>query len=121
MAPAVWAVFALTLSLDVLGQTAFKLGLRAIGDASRGSAFWLAIAKSPWIAAGVAGYAIEAGTWMYVLGHAPMSVVGPMAALAYVGALVAGRVALGERLHADRIGGAMLVTVGAALLALTTR
>ena len=90
MSLTIWLLFALTVVLDVWGQTAFKLGLVRISTNASGAVFWQGVALNPWIITGIAGYAAEAFCWMYVLGHAPLSVVGPMAALAYVGAVLAG-------------------------------
>jgi len=114
-APA-WLLFGLTVLLDVFGQTAFKLGLDRMAEGLAGSDFWRAVATSPWIVAGFLGYCVEAVSWMYVLGHAPLSIVGPMAALSYVGAVLTGRLFLGERPRARRWIGAGLVTVGAGLV-----
>jgi drug/metabolite transporter (DMT)-like permease len=114
-APA-WLLFGLTVLLDVFGQTAFKLGLDRIADGAAGRTFWRAVAVSPWIVAGFLGYCVEAVCWMYVLGHAPLSIVGPMAALSYVGAVLTGRLFLGERPRARRWIGAGLVTIGAGLV-----
>jgi len=111
----VWGLFALTVALDVFGQTAFKLGLHRIGEAT-GAGFWRGVATSPWIVAGFLGYCVEAVSWMYVLGHAPLTVFGPMATLSYVGAVLSGRLFLGERPRARRWLAAGLVTVGAALV-----
>ncbi|WP_372784265.1 EamA family transporter [Phenylobacterium sp.] len=111
-----WFLFGLTVVLDVFGQTAFKLGLDRIGDGAEGAAFWRAVASSPWVIAGFLGYCLEAASWMYVLGHAPLSIVGPMAALSYVGAVMTGRLFLGERPRARRWIGAGLVTLGAGLV-----
>jgi drug/metabolite transporter (DMT)-like permease len=108
-----WFLFGLTVLLDVFGQTAFKLGLDRI---AAGAPFWRAVAVSPWVLAGFAGYCVEAVSWMYVLGHAPLSIVGPMAALSYVGAVFAGRLFLGERPRARRWLAAGLVTLGAGLV-----
>lgn len=116
----VWGLFAVTILLDVGGQTAFKLGLAPI-SASRGARFWEALASSPLVVAGVAIYGLEACTWMYVLGHAPMSVVGPMAALSYVGAVVTASRLLRERVSRSRWWGAVLVSVGSACLAASAR
>lgn len=115
MGPISWLLFALTVVLDVFGQTAFKLGLDRIADGG-GVTFWRAVAVSPWVIAGFAGYCVEAVSWMYVLGHAPLSIVGPMAALSYVGAVLTGRLFLGERPRARRWLGAGLVTLGAGLV-----
>jgi len=109
-------LFGLTVVLDVFGQTAFKLGLDRIGDGAEGAAFWRAVGTSPWVIAGFLGYCVEAVSWMYVLGHAPLSIVGPMAALSYVGAVITGRLFLGERPRARRWIGAGLVTLGAGLV-----
>ena len=116
MSALVWLLFALTVVLDVFGQTAFKRGLGRIGDESSGLAFWRAVALSPWILGGFAGYCVEAVSWMYVVGHAPLSVVGPMAAMSYVGAVLAGRLFLGETAGRRRWIGAGLVTIGAGLV-----
>ncbi|MDB5449383.1 MAG: hypothetical protein JWQ46_439 [Phenylobacterium sp.] len=111
----VWGLFALTVVLDVFGQTAFKLGLDRLGE-SRGLAFWRAVALSPWIVAGFLFYCVEAAAWMYVVGHAPLSVVGPMAALSYVGAVLSGQLFLGETPGPRRWIAAGLVTLGAGLV-----
>lgn len=121
LTPAVWGLFVLAMALDVLGQTAFKSGLRRIAGSSTPTQFWSSVVLSPLILAGVAGYAFEACAWLYVLGHAPMSVMGPMAGLSYVGAVFAASFLLHERVGTVRLAGAILVTVGAALLASTTR
>lgn len=111
-----WFLFGLTVVLDVFGQTAFKLGLDRIGDGAQGAAFWRAVAVNPFVVTGFLGYCVEAVSWMYVVGHAPLSVVGPMAALSYVGAVLAGRLFLGERPRARRWLAAGLVTLGAGLV-----
>lgn len=115
MTPTMWLLFGLTVVLDVFGQTAFKLGLDRIGDVD-GAAFWGKLALSPWILAGLAGYCVEAVSWMFVVGHAPLSVVGPMASLSYVGAVLTGRLFLGETPRPRRWIAAGLVTLGAALV-----
>jgi undecaprenyl phosphate-alpha-L-ara4N flippase subunit ArnE len=119
MSALVWVLFAITVGLDVWGQTAFKFGLTSIESAGLERPFWLSVALSPWIIAGFLSYAVEACCWMYVVGHAPLSAVGPMAALSYVGAVAAGRLFLGERPSARRWTGAGLITLGACLLAVS--
>lgn len=111
-----WFLFGLTVILDVVGQTLFKLGLDRNEDGLAGWAFWAAVAGNPWIFAGIASYAVEAVCWMFVLGHAPLSAVGPMAALSYVAAIVAGRLFLGERAGRRRWLAAGLITLGAGLV-----
>ena len=116
MSALAWLLFALTVVLDVFGQTAFKLGLDRFGEKDAGIAFWRAVATSPWILGGFVGYCVEAVSWMYVVGHAPLSAVGPMAAMSYVGAVLAGKLFLGETASRRRWIAAGLVTVGAGLV-----
>jgi len=113
----VWLLFAFTVVLDVWGQSAFKVGLNQIEASHAPAPFWMKVARNPWIIAGFLSYVIEASCWMYVVGHAPLSVVAPMAALSYVGAVAAGRLFLRERAGGKRWLGAGLVTIGAGLLA----
>ena len=115
MSGLVWGLFALTVVLDVFGQTAFKLGLDRLHQ-DEGLVFWRAVARSPWIGAGFAGYCVEAVSWMYVIGHAPLTVVGPMAAMSYVGAVLSGRLFLGETPKPRRWIAAGLVTLGAGMV-----
>jgi drug/metabolite transporter (DMT)-like permease len=117
----IWTLFTLAIALDVAGQTAFKLGLGGVEGRTEGLAFWRALITNPWILAGVAGYVIEGGAWIYVLGHAPLSVVGPMAALAYVGTVLSSSLLLGEVVGPRRWLGTLFVSLGAALLASSVR
>ncbi len=117
MSPLVWVLFFATVALDVWGQTAFKLGLERVPEGASGLAFWKGVVLNSWILGGFFGYCFEACFWLYVVGHAPLSVVGPMAALAYVGAVVSGRLFLGEHAGKRRWLGAGLITLGAACLA----
>jgi drug/metabolite transporter (DMT)-like permease len=116
VSPLVWILFFMTVSLDVWGQTAFKLGLEGTSKSLSGVGFWVAVAANPWVVGGFLGYCVEAACWMYVMGHAPMSVVGPMAATSYVGAVISGKLFLGEVAGRRRWIGAGLVTIGAALV-----
>jgi drug/metabolite transporter (DMT)-like permease len=74
------------------------------------------VAANVWVIAGFLGYCVEAVAWMYVVGHAPLSVVGPMASMSYVGAVLAGHLFLGEAAGRRRWIGAGLVTIGAGLV-----
>jgi drug/metabolite transporter (DMT)-like permease len=121
ISPGVWSLFCVTILLDVAGQTAFKMGLGRIPSAVHGAAFWRVLASNGLILGGIALYALEACTWMYVLGHAPLSVVGPMAALSYVGAVIAGATLLDEPVGPGRWWGAALVSLGSALLAVSSQ
>ncbi len=121
ISPLVWGLFAVTVAMDMWGQIAFKLGLNGLDQAvSRGSGsrvgFWFAVVANPWVMAGFAGYVVEMLCWLYVVGHAPLSVIGPMAAIAYVGVVLAGKLFLHEQPDLRRWVGAGLVSLGAAIL-----
>lgn len=115
MTPLLVLLFALTVVLDVVGQTAFKLGL----DASSGAPLWKRVVTSPLAMAGFAAYALEIVLWLAVLSRAPLSVAFPLAALAYCGVLVASRFVLHERVSSRRWLGASIVTLGVALVCLS--
>lgn len=116
MTPFLALLFTATLVLDVLGQTAFKLGL----EASSGAPLWRRVATSPMTMAGFGAYALEIVLWLAVLSRAPLSVAFPLAALAYCGVLATSRFVLGERVSPRRWLGASIVTLGVALVCLST-
>jgi drug/metabolite transporter (DMT)-like permease len=113
--PLLVLLFALTVALDVFGQTAFKLGLSQPSEA----ALWRRVLTSPLTMAGFFAYGIELLLWLAVLSRAPLSVAFPLAALAYVGVLATSRLVLGERVSARRWLGASIVTLGVALVCLS--
>ena len=121
ISPLVWGLFAVTVAMDMWGQIAFKLGLNSLarrpaGQSAGGPASWWAMVIHPWILAGLAGYGLEMVCWLYVVGHAPLTVIGPMAAIAYVGVVLAGKLFLHEQPDLRRWVGAGLVSLGAAIL-----
>jgi drug/metabolite transporter (DMT)-like permease len=113
--PFLAVLFALTVVLDVAGQTAFKLGLSSPSDAP----LWKRVATSPMAMAGFAAYAVELVLWLAVLSRAPLSVAFPLAALSYCGVLVTSRLILRERVSPRRWLGASIVTLGVALVCLS--
>jgi drug/metabolite transporter (DMT)-like permease len=120
ISPEVWALFCVTVAMDILGQTGFKLGLERRSAGLEGRAFWLSVVTNPWVLGGLCAYALEMSCWLQVVSHAPLSVVGPLAALSYVGVVLAGKFFLGEQPGVRRWAGAGLVTFGAALLGAST-
>ncbi|WP_293861217.1 hypothetical protein [uncultured Alsobacter sp.] len=115
MTPFLVLLFALTVALDVAGQTAFKLGLSRASEAP----LWKRVATSPMAMAGFAAYGVELVLWLAVLARAPLSVAFPLAALSYCGVLVTSRFVLHERVSGRRWLGASVVTLGVALVCLS--
>jgi drug/metabolite transporter (DMT)-like permease len=107
------------VALDVVGQLWFKLGLMRLPEkqaTDHVGLFWKRVFSSPLLWAGIGAYAIELGLWLAVLANAPLSFVFPLASLGYVGVLVASRIVLKETISARRWAGALLITLGVALV-----
>jgi drug/metabolite transporter (DMT)-like permease len=119
MSASLLILFLFTVALDVVGQLWFKLGLMRLPEkqaTDHVGLFWKRVFSSPLLWAGIGAYAIELGLWLAVLANAPLSFVFPLASLGYVGVLVASRIVLKETISARRWAGALLITLGVALV-----
>ncbi|WP_311970023.1 EamA family transporter [Pseudomonas baltica] len=117
-----FALIALTVSLDVVGQLAFKLGLDALPELAGGFrllGFCRQLFAAPLLWTGILAYVVEFVTWLTVLSMAPLSLVFPAAALSYCGVVVAGRVVLKEHISRRRWMGTVLITAGVMLVCAT--
>jgi drug/metabolite transporter (DMT)-like permease len=115
------SVLALTIVLDVAGQTCFKLGLegRRLNGAGTASPLWLRVATTPLVWVGVLSYAVELGAWLFVLSRLPLSVAVPLASLSYCGVALTSRFVLKEPVSRKRWLGTALVALGAAIVSAT--
>jgi drug/metabolite transporter (DMT)-like permease len=114
-------MFALLLgsvACDVAGQVSFKLGVSGDEPAPRGglAGFVLGLVRSPWIALGVAIYALEFVFWFGALSLAPLSLAIPFAALSYCGVVVASRLILREHVSPRRWAATFVVAAGVAIV-----
>jgi undecaprenyl phosphate-alpha-L-ara4N flippase subunit ArnE len=114
-------VFALLLGsvlCDVVGQVCFKVGV--LGDPGAPERDAIAslggLLRSPWIAAGIAVYAIEFVLWFAALTLAPLNVAFSVAALSYCGVVLASRYVLHERVSSRRWLGTAAVAAGVVLV-----
>ena len=122
MTLAIFALIALTVLLDVVGQLAFKLGLDALPELSGGFhllGFCRQLFAAPLLWTGILAYVVEFVTWLTVLSMAPLSLVFPAAALSYCGVVVAGRLVLKEHISRRRWMGTVLITAGVMLVCTT--
>lgn len=107
-----------SVACDVIGQVCFKLGVghdhATPADGTR--ALLRKLAGSRWIALGLAVYVIEFVLWFAALSRAPLSFAFPVAALSYVGVVLASRVILRERVSARRWLGTCAIVIGVALV-----
>lgn len=132
MSPLAWLLMALAITLEVVGQLAFKIGLAqleqganpgsgavATSGAAFGSAdFWRKLLLQRWIVLGVLLHTVEFGVWLAVLTLAPLSLAFPLMALSYCGVVAASHFWLNERVGKRTVFAMFLITLGVALLSL---
>jgi drug/metabolite transporter (DMT)-like permease len=105
-----------SVACDVTGQVCFKLG---VGDAAAGGqapSLAYKVLHSPWVALGVAMYALEFVLWFAALSRTRLSIAFPFTALGYVGVVLACRYLLGERISLRRWTGIGMIVIGVALV-----
>jgi len=105
-----------SVACDVTGQVCFKLGVghEAVGAGAPSLAY--KVFHSPWIALGVAVYALEFVLWFAALSRTQLSVAFPFTALGYVGVVMASRYILKERVSLRRWAGIGTIVVGVVLV-----
>lgn len=103
---------------DVIGQVCFKLGVghEHATPAAGARVLLRKLVASPWIALGIAVYVVEFVLWFAALSRAPLSFAFPVAALSYVGVVLASRVVLRERVSLRRWLGTAMIVAGVALV-----
>jgi drug/metabolite transporter (DMT)-like permease len=114
-------LLAFSIVLDVIGQLCFKLGVDRLPQLDGGfslRAFWGQVFNAPLLWAGVGAYVIEFFVWLEALSRAPLSLLFPLAALAYCLVVLAGRVVLKERVSPRRWLGTLVITLGVMLVAI---
>lgn len=105
------------VACDVAGQVFFKLGMNRTPVAAGAQALLRKVLHSPWVALGVAVYALEFVLWFTALARTQLSIAYPFLALGYVGVVLASRCLLGERVSARRWLGIAAIVAGVALVA----
>ena len=113
------ALFAVSVACYVAGQIAFKLGAERLPQfrkAAPGPFAW-ALISEPRLLLGLAVYGVEFVVWTRILALVPLNIAFPLASLNIIGITLASRLWLGERLGLRQYAGAVLVTVGVALVA----
>lgn len=107
-----------SIACDVSGQVCFKLGIGK-ADANRDSstrALFGRLIGSHWVALGIAIYVVEFVFWFAALSRAPLSFAFPIAALSYVGVVLASRWILREDVPPRRWLGIAAIVIGVALV-----
>lgn len=101
---------------DVSGQVCFKLGVGHEDAGEQAPSLVHKVLHSPWIAVGVAVYAVEFVFWFAALSRVQLSFAFPIMALSYVGVVLASRFILNERISLRRWAGIGTIVVGVVLV-----
>ncbi|HXE67281.1 MAG TPA: SMR family transporter [Rhodanobacteraceae bacterium] len=105
-----------SVACDVTGQVCFKLGVGHEADGNGEVSLLHKVLHSPWIALGVAVYALEFVLWFAALSRTQLSIAFPFTALGYVGVVLASRHILNERISLRRWVGIGTIVVGVVLV-----
>jgi drug/metabolite transporter (DMT)-like permease len=106
-----------SVTCDVTGQVCFKLGVgHEAGDGADSPSLLHKVLHSPWIALGVAVYALEFVLWFAALSRTQLSIAFPFTALGYVGVVLASRYVLDERISLRRWAGIGTIVIGVVLV-----
>jgi len=112
-------LFVISISCDVFGQIFFKIGVDRLPDATGPdrARFWSGLLRQPWLVAGLLTYVIETFVWLRILSEADLSLAFPIASVNFLGIVLASRILLKEQVHRWQWVGAVLVTIGVAIVA----
>ncbi len=111
-----YALLLASVACEVIGQLCFKRGTDDDADATGAVVgFFRRLARSPWILAGVAVYAVEFVVWFAALTLAPLSLAFSFAALSYCGVVLASRIVLHERVSPRQWLATGTIAIGVAL------
>jgi drug/metabolite transporter (DMT)-like permease len=105
-----------SVACDVTGQVCFKLGVGHEVAEMQAPSLIYKVSHSPWIALGVAVYALEFVLWFAALSRTRLSIAFPFTALGYVGVVLASRYILSERVSLRGWAGIATIVVGVALV-----
>lgn len=119
MTSEVLLLIAISITCDVFGQIAFKIGADRLPDAGTIGvpAFCLRMMAEPCLIGGIAIYVIEFIVWIRVLALVPLGIAFPIASLNILGIALASRAFLGEAISRKQWLGAVLITAGVAVVA----
>src|SRR5437016_4868064 len=105
----------LNLFFDTVGHLSFKAAA-TVADDVHGAQRWLAMARDKWIWIGAVAFGFEFVIWIVFLSLVPLSVGVLLGSVDIIAIMIGGRLFFSERLTRKRIGAAVLITVGVALV-----
>ena len=116
MSATVATLWLLNVLLDTFGQLSFKAA--AAPGLGEGVARWKAMARRPWLWAGIACYVGEFLVWLAFLSLVPLSEGVLLGSINIVAVMVAGRFLFDEKFSPLRTLGILLVAAGVAVVGL---
>lgn len=117
MSATVATLWLLNVLLDTFGQLSFKAA--AASGLGEGVARWKAMARRPWLWAGIACYVGEFLVWLAFLSLVPLSEGVLLGSINIVAVMVAGRFLFDEKFSPLRTLGILLVAAGVAVVGLS--
>ena len=121
MSPLADVLIAVSISLEVVGQTCLKVGLNRIPQAPSpvgGLSFWYRAFSNFWVVLGIGAYAAEVCVWLAVLTVAPLSEAFPIISLSYCGVAVSSHFFLGEKLGRRKLLAMAMIVVGVTIVSI---
>lgn len=115
-------IMAVAVVLATIGQLLLKAGMNEVGviagvESLRGAADVTVQVLSTWqVLLGLGTFGLSAAFWLVALSRVPLSVAYPVVSVSYVLILVFSVLVLGESPNALVWVGALLVTIGIALI-----
>ncbi|MBI4744269.1 MAG: EamA family transporter [Actinobacteria bacterium] len=113
----------ISISIAILGQFCLKAGMNQVGrisgaDAARPTEIVAKVAGVPLVWVGLVLYGVSAVFWLVVLSRVDLSFAYPMLGFSYVIVLIVSKIFLHEEVVLTRWIGAVIISVGVALVAL---
>ncbi len=115
MSATVFMLWLANIVLDTFGQVSFKAAA-AGQDLGIGLARWKAMARRPWIWAGVGCYVGEFVVWLAFLSLVDLSEGVLLGSINIVAVMIAGRVLFAEKFSPLRTVGILLIAIGVAVV-----
>jgi undecaprenyl phosphate-alpha-L-ara4N flippase subunit ArnE len=111
--PLAMGILALCISAEVGRELCFK----SASDRADVKAYVFGLARQPLLWLGLALYGVEMVSWVVVLQHLALSIAYPVMTLTYAGIPIASHLVLKEKMSRNQIFGALLITLGAGVVA----
>lgn len=111
MTPLVISLWIANVSLDTIGQVAFKYAAISSKNEKHWH-YWLNLFSNYWLWLGISAYLIEFFLWLAFLTLVPLSKSILLSSINIITIMLVGRLLFRETLTAFRIIGMVLITVG---------